>query len=325
MTLPDAAARDRVTRETAETLFVEAAAGAGKTTALVGRIVALVAGGMPIDRIAAITFTEKAAAELTDRVRERLERAAAGDGEYADLGPEERERCRAAIAGLDGASFQTIHAFARKLLAAHPVQAGLPPEFDVLDGTEEELELREAVRRFLDDVERSDATRTAVMTAYTLGLQPRHLRGLAREFARNWDRLRDATFEPPAAEPDWEPPLRRLLDEVNRDGQSDSFQPAFDRLQEVAGRLEQAYRQVEAAASAAEREAGLAELLTLAGRVTISLNAGRKGTFRPVREGWDAWLTELRRWALERVLPAVQTFALDYADERRRRGRLTFH
>ncbi|WBL36598.1 UvrD-helicase domain-containing protein [Tepidiforma flava] len=325
MTLPDAAARERVTRETAQTLFVEAAAGAGKTTALVGRIVELVAGGMPVERIAAITFTEKAAAELTDRVRERLERAAAGDGEYARLGPEERERCRAAIGGLDGASFQTIHAFARKLLAAHPVQAGLPPEFDVLDGTEEELELREAVRRFLDEVERSDATRTAVMTAYALGLQPGRLRELAREFARNWDRLRGGEFDLPAAEPDWEPPLGRLLDAVNQNGQSDSFQPAFDGLLEVAGRLERAYRQVQAAESAAEREAGLAEVLTLAGRVKIPLNAGRQGTFRPVKDGWDAWLTEVRRWALARLLPAVQAFALDYAAERRRRGRLTFH
>lgn len=327
MTLPDAAARERVTRETAQTLFVEAAAGAGKTTALVGRIVELVAGGMPVERIAAITFTEKAAAELTDRVRERLERAAAGDGEYARLGPEERKRCRAAIDGLDGASFQTIHAFARKLLAAHPVQAGLPPEFDVLDGTEEELELREAVRRFLDDVERSDATRTAVMTAYTLGLQPRHLRELAREFARNWDRLRAGEFDLPADEPDWEPPLGDLLDEVDQNSNSSAaFEREFSKLRGIADRLDDAWERFRTAADPGEREARLAELLTLAGRTPrISTRAGRTGTFDPVKAGWDAWLTEVRRWALARLLPAVQAFALDYAAERRRRGRLTFH
>ncbi len=325
MSLPDAAARERVVRGTGETLFVEAAAGAGKTTALVGRIAALVAGGMSVERIAAITFTEKAAAELTDRVRERLERAAAGDGAYAALGEAERERCRAAVEALDGASFQTIHAFARKLLAAHPVQAGLPPEFDVLDGTEEELELREAVRRFLDDVERDDETRKALVTAYALGLRPGHLRELAREFALNWDRLRGERFEPPAAEPDWEPPLAALLDEVGQEQQAGKSTQVFDQLREVADRLDTAYRRLETSDDPAERERHLAELLTLAARTTIPQNIGKGRPFVPVKQGWDAWLKEVRRWALERVLPSVQQFALDYAEERRRRGRLTFH
>ena len=94
MTLKDREARERILRETRKTMFVEAGAGTGKTTALVGRIVALVADGARIDQIAAITFTEKAAAELTDRVRQQLERAAAGDGEYAQLTEAARARCR---------------------------------------------------------------------------------------------------------------------------------------------------------------------------------------------------------------------------------------
>ncbi len=69
---PDAPARDRIAHDLGATLFVEAGAGAGKTTALVGRVVALVDDGVPIESIAAITFTEKAAAELRHRLRERL-------------------------------------------------------------------------------------------------------------------------------------------------------------------------------------------------------------------------------------------------------------
>ena len=71
---PDQADRDRILDRLGETLFVEAGAGSGKTRALVERIVRLVTSGTAgLDAIAAITFTEKAAAELRDRVRQELE------------------------------------------------------------------------------------------------------------------------------------------------------------------------------------------------------------------------------------------------------------
>ena len=60
----------------ATTLFVEAAAGTGKTTALVGRIVALICEGIStLDRVVAVTFTEKAAGEMKLRLRAEIERA----------------------------------------------------------------------------------------------------------------------------------------------------------------------------------------------------------------------------------------------------------
>jgi ATP-dependent helicase/nuclease subunit A len=61
-------------------LFVEAGAGSGKTTALVTRVVALVtSGAAELANVAAITFTDKAAGELRDRVRPALEQAADAD------------------------------------------------------------------------------------------------------------------------------------------------------------------------------------------------------------------------------------------------------
>jgi ATP-dependent helicase/nuclease subunit A len=325
MTLADREARERILRETRKTMFVEAGAGTGKTTALVGRIVAIVADGARIDQIAAITFTEKAAAELTDRVRQQLERAAAGDGEYAGLTEAARARCREAAAGIDGAAFQTIHAFARKLLAAHPVQAGLPPEFDVLDETEEELETREQVRRLLDEIERGDGTAQAVTVGYALGLQPRHLRGLARKFAADWDRLRGVTFERPA-EPNWEPPLRRLLDRVKRAGQTDAFTEHVQLLDAFADRLQAAYEAYDASDTDEERARRLVELLTLVARgPSINGTLGRGKPLGPAKEEYEAWVRQVRAWALGNPLPAVQAFALAYAEERRRSGRLTFH
>src|SRR5262245_37143325 len=74
--LTDQPDRDRIVDALDETLFVEAGAGSGKTTALVDRVVALVVDGVELAAIAAITFTEKTAAELRDRVRRALQESA---------------------------------------------------------------------------------------------------------------------------------------------------------------------------------------------------------------------------------------------------------
>ncbi len=128
-TRPDYAAQDETTRirireALGTTLFVEAGAGTGKTRALVDRVVALVLGGRPIERIVAITFTEKAAAELKDRVRGELERTPTDDPDGADL-------VRKALASLDRAQISTIHAFGQGLLRAFAAEAGIDPAFVV--------------------------------------------------------------------------------------------------------------------------------------------------------------------------------------------------
>lgn len=73
--LPDAAARHVIATATDRTLFVDAGAGSGKTRSLVERVRTLVLrDGVPLRHIAAVTFTEKAGAELRDRLRADLER-----------------------------------------------------------------------------------------------------------------------------------------------------------------------------------------------------------------------------------------------------------
>ena len=134
---PDEAERLRIREELNTTLFVEAGAGAGKTSSLVARIVNLVESGVPITGIAAITFTEKAAAELRSRVREQLGLAGS-------------ENAHAALEHLDHAPIGTLHSFARRILFEYPIEAGLPPGFSVLDELESGLAFEEQWDDLLD-------------------------------------------------------------------------------------------------------------------------------------------------------------------------------
>ena len=132
--LVDAAARVRIRSSLDESLLVEAAAGTGKTSELVTRIVSVLAtGAAEVGEILAVTFTEKAAGELKLRLREGLERArrAAPDGEAAS-GAARPENVEHAIAHLEEAQVSTIHGFCADLLRERPVEAKVDPRFDVL-------------------------------------------------------------------------------------------------------------------------------------------------------------------------------------------------
>ena len=126
---------------------MSAGAGSGKTTELVDRVVALVAAGTAIESIAAITFTEKAADELRQRVRLALQRT----------GRRRRDGwCRSAVAtaldDLDQAALCTLHAFAQRILTAYPVEAGLPPAITVLDEIASELDFDQRFRAFYSEL-----------------------------------------------------------------------------------------------------------------------------------------------------------------------------
>ena len=75
-TPPDQAARERILHDLDTNILVEAGAGSGKTTAMVGRMIQLIrTGNAHVEEIAAVTFTRKAAAELKERFQEQLEEA----------------------------------------------------------------------------------------------------------------------------------------------------------------------------------------------------------------------------------------------------------
>ncbi|HYY06403.1 MAG TPA: UvrD-helicase domain-containing protein, partial [Candidatus Limnocylindria bacterium] len=132
MTAPLTDEQRAAVEDRAGPLLLSANAGSGKTTVLVERIVAAVReDGVELPAILAITFTDKAAAELRSRVRAR----------FAELGD------HAAAREAERAAISTIHGFCAALLRSHPVAAGIDPRFSVID---EERADRLADRAFDD-------------------------------------------------------------------------------------------------------------------------------------------------------------------------------
>jgi len=128
--------------------LLEASAGTGKTFALAQLVLRYVAEAeLGLRQLLVVTFTEAAAAELRDRIGQRLQRALAGL-ENPDLEPPdptlaawlEQQRPRAeklrarlllALEELDAADITTIHGFCRRTLQRHALEAGLPPELQL--------------------------------------------------------------------------------------------------------------------------------------------------------------------------------------------------
>jgi ATP-dependent exoDNAse (exonuclease V) beta subunit len=124
----DQAVRDRIRDDLDVTLVIEAAAGTGKTTALVNRIVSVIGSGRgELARIVAVTFTEKAAGELKLRLRAEIERAR----QCTEPLSEGRARFDLALKQLEEARIGTIHSFCADLLRERPVEARVDPMFEV--------------------------------------------------------------------------------------------------------------------------------------------------------------------------------------------------
>ncbi|HWP56659.1 MAG TPA: UvrD-helicase domain-containing protein [Candidatus Acidoferrales bacterium] len=150
--LADQPARDLIATALDETLIVEAAAGTGKTTELVRRIVRVIeTGRAEVTEIVAVTFTEKAAGELKLRLREGLEEARTG----SQSGSAERSRLDAALGRLEEAEVSTIHGFCADLLRERPVEARIDPLFTVLTEAQAARLYDEAFQKWLE-IELSD-------------------------------------------------------------------------------------------------------------------------------------------------------------------------
>jgi ATP-dependent helicase/nuclease subunit A len=144
-------------------VLLEAGAGSGKTGVMVERYCRLVVDeDVSPDAVLAFTFTDKAAAELRARVRAELFRRAAGSDAKA-------VRAAALLTTIGGAWITTIHGFCNRVLAAHPVAAGVDPGFRVLDQPEAERAAREAFDAALAEfLAGAEPAREETVAAYDL-------------------------------------------------------------------------------------------------------------------------------------------------------------
>jgi ATP-dependent exoDNAse (exonuclease V) beta subunit len=147
----DHEARQRATTDLDTSFCLEAGAGTGKTTILVERFLSIIrCGRAECSTVAAITFTEKAASEMKDRLFGRIEDLLEG----TDLSGEERPRLEKARDDLERAQISTIHAFAAAILREFPLEAGIDPDFQQLDAFDAALFEDECFSEFLGHADR---------------------------------------------------------------------------------------------------------------------------------------------------------------------------
>ena len=347
------------------TLFVEAGAGSGKTRALVERVVALVDSGVSMENIAAITFTEKAAAELRSRIRERL---AQRSGE---------PRAEEALRQLDAAAVGTLHAFAHRLLSEHPVEAGLPPDVLVLDELRSQIEFESRWQSFLDELLDDTSMTIPLLTLETLGVRPPDIRSLAGCFDQNWDRLGDSSLLPAGRGEDTESPTRTDVDpdrvaDSDTTSHNNAVSDSDTTSDSVAERLDVAAHDVLGAVERVESRLKccrvdddklLMPMKSIAAHLdrlrracsdddaiekleaVVAVQGDCKGLTRGTAANWggkkaveearqsvknvkelcDGIVQASSRAALGVLAARLAQFSLDAAEQRRRAGRLAFH
>ncbi len=167
-------------------LIVIAGAGSGKTRVLVDRFVALLAThpDWALPSLVAITFTEKAAREMRDRVRIAIEAQIAESVDPAMIAFWRNHQ-----AALDGARIGTIHSICTMLLRANAAHLGIDPGFEVLDEAAAAILRESALENALVAITQTDSAR--LFTVY----EPLEIRSALRDLLRI-----DLTPRPPLRE-----------------------------------------------------------------------------------------------------------------------------
>ncbi len=315
----DAAVREAVRTRLDETMFVEAGAGSGKTTCLVERFVALVESGVEADRIAAITFTGKAAGELADRIRNELQKRSATSA-----------RCRAALPALDRAAIGTLHAFAHRLLNEHPIEAGLPPLVKVLDEIASQLAFELRWEAFEDRIIEDPQLERPLRLLLAAGGRVDHLHRVAVQFGENWDLVEERAGATVAEVPPLE--LDYLLREIDavvamggqcRDGGRPTSGPPRRAGRLGVGAADRGRRRQPARAAGPGTE--LCEFPGPAGQAIGPTSTGYEAGSGTWSRSGTRFVTGSSRRASSASPGNWRDFTVAAAEERRRAGELEFH
>src|SRR3954453_7197 len=190
---------DWVTADPRGSLTVSAGAGSGKTTSLVARVAALMetVGAAPSELVV-ITFTGKAAREVSPRLRQRL----------------------GTTVSLDEAYIGTIHGFCQSLLRRYPIEAGLPPRFTTADeltsGARADERAEGAVQELDNKAEKQPAIEQALTVMASFGAMM-FLPNLVRAIDNDWLRFTEVALDRPVSIEVALSNVMRMLDQVQTD------------------------------------------------------------------------------------------------------------
>ncbi|MFM7034669.1 MAG: UvrD-helicase domain-containing protein, partial [Planctomycetia bacterium] len=338
--LGDATDRDAIRSALHLSMLVEASAGTGKTTCMVDRMAAIVRTGVAtVGQIAAITFTNKAAAELARRFRDRLER----DSTDPSLSEAERQRMRASLAEIDTVVIGTVHSFCGRLLKERPIEAGLDPAVEMLDTAAEQTLRGRAWREFCDTVALDEGLAAARQALEATGVDLRDLRSAFETIVAHGD-VRIWPREAVEA-PDIKPLMDRIDAEITGHLAGASVpwnhRPISDDLMNTLEAVQRAFRTRpdDSPASlfrAAEMLKGecpkIAQSLWLPGGRTKQDQERQRERKRQLEEWWAVVVAEvgapLRQWHAYRyqfAMPLVEAARDHYDRVRLAEGVLSFH
>ena len=313
----DQVVRDRAMRDLDVSIFLRAGAGSGKTTVLVGRLIeAVKTGRAELREIVAITFTEKSAGELRDRVRHDLH------GALRSASGEEAERLRRALFQVDAAHIETIHAFASSLLRERPLEARLDPNFSVLDAVGDQLGFEQAWQDWLWS-EVDPAARPRVERCVRLGLSLDVLRNLTHRIAETRDLdPRQSIAPPPAPSAVYEQMLDALRAQVaDADSKGDEKGDGL-QTRKLLAQMESFDGLSESALEAAITQLQIAQ--PRLGRRGEETRVHQQEAMRVLKEQHRRYADGVRTHALAQLIEVAYRFVVDDAERRRREGTLTF-
>jgi ATP-dependent helicase/nuclease subunit A len=305
-------------------MLVEAAAGTGKTTSLVTRVIGLLRSGRcDIAHVAAVTFTLKAAAQLRAKLQEELE------GSLHVATGEEARRLEAATRDLDHAFVGTTHAFCARLLRERPIEAGLDPEFEELDAVEAVLSAVDFFQRWLQG--RAALGDPAITAARDAGLDHDLLRNAFVSLVQHHG---DVTIVSEACEP---PDLRTAAGEVLEFLQSIEHDLPDDSTRTNQDPFERMIRKMFGIIATHDLTTSRSQLELLeegaSPKKPVQKNWPDRKRAKQYGDDYDALAERtvkpaIRAWreyvhciAMDVLRPALD----DYENERRTSGRLTFN
>ena len=278
------------------------ALGRAQTRTLVARYLGLLADGVPLRRIVAITFTIKAAREMRNRVRAQISEYLVGLRD-----PAERAFWQERLAQMDGARISTIHSLCTDILRSHPVEAEADPSFDVLaDGAQSLLRLQVAEETLAWAVDQeqiaplfrplsTDNLESLIIEALAKRLELEDTLSQERDWPQVWrqarlDRLRAEVAYPGVAE------AMAQLQALEQNGDLDYAEAKGCKLATHIREALNTWCSLEQVMAAADVQAAIDHLLSLKPCFDLRVGSARhwQGEFpRPIVKKLNEWHKEL--------------------------------